>query len=218
MKRREFSAALVRGSLAAGALASGLPIAVAQGAGPVEGKDYVRISPPLPAPTGGKVEVYAFFSYACPHCNMFEPMLEAWARKLPADVVLHHVPVPFLMNAEGFQRMYYALEAMGLVDTLQRKVFAAVHIERINFDKPADMAAFVAKNGGNSAKFLELYNSFSVQTKARQATQMVQASKLDGVPSIGIQGRYMTSPSMAGSPERALAVADYLIQRARTNG
>ena len=86
MKRREFSTALVRGSLAAGALAGGMPLAVAQGGAPVAGKDYVVINPPVATPANGKIEVVEFFWYGCPHCNAFEPMLEAWAKKLSADV------------------------------------------------------------------------------------------------------------------------------------
>ena len=94
--------------------------ASAQG-GFVEGQQFVRIEPAVPTSTQGKIEVLEFFSYACPHCNAFEPLIAPWAKKLPADVVFRRVPVPFLMNAENFQRTYYALEALGLVDAMQRR-------------------------------------------------------------------------------------------------
>ena len=83
---------------------------------------------------------------------------------------------------------------------MHRKVFAAIHVDRQRLDKPADIAAFMTKNGVDGAKFLDAYNCFSVQTKARQATQLAQAYKIDGVPALGIQGRYFTSASLAGSP------------------
>ena len=217
MKRREFTATL----LAAGAGAAVMgqaTLSQAQGT-PTEGKDYVRLSQPLPAAAGGKIEVAEFFWYGCPHCNDFEPMLDGWAKKLPADVSFRRVPVAFRDEPFGsHQRIYYALEAMGQVDALHRKVFYAIHNDRAKLDKPADIAAFMAKNGLDSAKFLDVFNSFSVQTKARQAKQLSESYKIDGVPAMGIHGRYYTSGSLAGSNDRALAVADFLIQRARKGG
>ena len=213
MKRREFSAVLASGALGAAAL---MNPAQAQGGAPVEGKDYLRLSTPLPAAPGGKIEVVEFFWYGCPHCNAFEPMLDAWTKKLPADVSFRRVPVAFREEPYvAHQRIFYALEEMKLTETMHRRVFAAIHVDHMRLDKPADIAAFMTKNGVDGAKFLEYYNGFSVQTKARQAAQLAQAYKLDGVPAIGIQGRYFTSASMAGSHERALAVTDYLIQQVR---
>lgn len=216
MKRREFSTGLVRGSVAAGALASGLPLAVAQGGTPVAGKDYTVINPPVATPANGKIEVVEFFWYGCPHCNVFEPMIDAWAKKLSADVDFRRVPVAF--REEPFvahQRIYYALEEMGLIDTMHRKVFAAMHVDHQRLDNPKEIAAFMTKNGVDAAKFMSFYNGFSVQTKARQAAQLAQAYKIDGVPALGVAGRYLTSATLTGSPQRSLAVTDYLIQKTR---
>lgn len=192
--------------------------AVAQDA-PREGRDFRLVKPqqPTEAPAG-KVEVIEFFWYGCPHCNAFEPALEAWQKKLPADVAFRRIPVAF--REEPFtthQRLFFAIETMGLVDTLHRKVFNAVHLDRARLDKLPELVEFMNKNGVDGAKFSEVYNSFSVQTKARQAKQLAEAYRIDGVPAIGIQGRYYTSGSMAGSGERSLAVADYLLNRVRKN-
>ena len=209
MKRRDFSSTLFGAALAGSAMPS-----LAQGA-PTEGKDYVRLAQPQPVPPG-KIEVIEFFWYGCPHCHAFEPALDAWSKKLPADVVFRRVPVAF--REEPFaahQKIYYTLDALGQVDALHRKVFHAIHNQRQRLDKQADIAAFVTANGGDAARFNELYTSFAIQTKTMQARKLADAYKIDGVPSIGIHGRYFTSPTMAGSPERALAVADYLIQHTR---
>ena len=214
MKRREFSFSLLGVGAGVAALGWAAP-GFAQGV-PVEGTHYVRLSQPVPAGPAGKIEVIEFFWYGCPHCNAFEPTLEPWVRQLPADVAFHRVPVAF--SAEPFvahQRIFYALDSLGLVAAMHRKVFYAIHNDRLRLDKPVDIAAFMTRNGVDAAKFIEAYDSFAVQAKAKQATQQAAAYKIDGVPAIGIQGRYYTSGSLAGTNEKALAVADYLVQRVR---
>jgi protein dithiol oxidoreductase (disulfide-forming) len=208
MKRREFSMQ----AAAAGLCAVWAGTAHAQG-GPIEGTHYTRLSQPAPvsAPPG-KIEVVEFFSYGCPHCYSLEPTLEAWAKRLPNDVVFKRVPVGFNALYETYQRIFYALEAMGQVEKMHVKVFNAVHQQRQRLDKEDDIAAFMTANGIDGAKFIEQYKSFSVQTKVRQAQQLTQS---DGVPALGVQGRFVTSGSQAGSNERALAVTDSLVQGIR---
>jgi len=210
MNRRRFA---IR--LAAAAAAPGLTLAArAQGA-PVEGRDYARLAQPLPMPATGKVEVVEFFGYWCPHCNSFEPTLEAWARKLPADVAFRRVPVAFSAPQEPYAKIYFALEAMGLLEQMHRKVFAAIHVQRQRLDKDSEILAFMTANGVDAGKFSETFKSFTVASKFKQARQLAEAYRIDGVPTLGIHGRFFTSPSLAGGADQALRVADQLIQRAR---
>jgi protein dithiol oxidoreductase (disulfide-forming) len=215
MKRRDFAASLVGAGLGTAALT--LPATAPAQGGPVEGTHYVRLSTPVATVAeAGKIEVIEFFWYGCPHCNAFEPTLEAWVKKLPADVAFRRVPVAF--REEPFvahQHIFYALEAMGQVEAMHRKVFYAIHNDRAQLSKPAEIAAFMSKNGIDGAKFLDTYNSFGVQTKVRQARQLAEAYKIDGVPALGIQGRYFTSGTLAGNTDRALEVTNFLLQRAR---
>ena len=212
MKRRSFNI-----TLAAMGAASVLPVA-AQG-GPVEGVHFLKLSEVAPVSVpAGKIEVVEFFWYGCPHCNALEPALEAWIKRLPADVVFRRVPVAFSATHEAHQRMFYALEAMGQLEALHRKIFAAIHTQRQRLDREADQEAFVAANGVDAAKFAELGKSFSVQTRMRQAKQLSMAYKIDGVPALGVQGRFYTAGSLAGDNMRALAVADFLIERVRKGG
>ena len=212
MKRRQFSASL----LGTGAAAFGWAGAAHAQGGPIEGTHYVRLSQPVSAGPAGKIEVIEFFWYGCPHCNAFEPALDAWSKKLPADVSFHRVPVAF--SNEPFvahQRIFYALDSLGLLGAMHRKVFYAIHNDRSRLDKPADISAFMARNGVDAAKFMDAFDSFAVQAKAKQATLQAAAYKIDGVPALGLQGRYYTSGSLAGTNDKALAVADFLIQRIR---
>jgi len=213
MNRRRFSASLLAAAAASALAASGRAFAQA----PVEGKDFVVVETPQPPGVpAGKVEVLEFFSYACPHCSAFEPTIEAWEKQQPPEVVLRRVPVPFLMNAYNFMHTYYALETMGAVQAMQLKIFRAIHIERKRLEKPEDIAAFVAANGGDATKFMAAFKSFSVNTSVVRAKKMMADFKVDSVPTLIVQGRWMTSPSQAGTAERALAVVDQLVQRVRS--
>lgn len=208
MRRRHFAISL------AGAAAS-LPFpALAQGV-PAEGRDYARLAQPVAMPATGKVEVIEFFGYWCPHCNSFEPSIEAWSRKLPADVAFHRVPVAFSAPQEPYSKIYLALEAMGQLETMHRKVFAAIHVQHQRLEKESEILALMKANGIDGVKFMETFKGFTVASKFKQARQLAEAYRIDGVPTLGVHGRYFTSPSLAGGPEQALRVTDYLIQRAR---
>ena len=214
MDRRDFSAAAAT-VLGAGAL--GLPGLAGAQRLPQEGKEYRKLDKAAPVDAGnGKIEVVEFFWYACPHCNAFEPKLVAWSKKLPPDVVLRRVPVSFRDDFVPQQRLYYVLEAMNKVDEIHPKVFHEIHgPTRAMLNREELILEFAQKNGLDKAKFQELYNSFSVSTKARRAKQLQDQYEVDGVPAIGIAGRYYTDGTLAGNMDRALQVVDYLVAEAR---
>jgi thiol:disulfide interchange protein DsbA len=212
MKRRDFTQQL------AGA---GLGLAMAGNAraqpAPAEGKDFVKLSTPVPvmqlaAPK--KVEVIEFFWYGCPHCFAFEPFIEPWAKQLPPDVFFHPLPFAFIGPVEH-QKLFYALEEIGQREALHRKLFNAIHVQNKRLNTEAEITAFVTANGVDGAKFAEAWKSFAVNTKLSRGKQLASGYKIDGVPALGVQGRFYTSATLAGTHERSLQVADYLIQRAR---
>jgi thiol:disulfide interchange protein DsbA len=210
LKRRHFSA------LAAASLGLALRAAHAQGGAPVDGQDYRRIATPVPvSPPPGTVDVVEFFSFACPHCFEFEPVLEAWLKRKPAGIRLRRAPVRFLQNYVNFQPMYFALEAMDLVDSMQQKVFNAVHREHQRLDQPEAIAAFMTKNGVDAVRFMALFNSFGVRTKVQQANALMDACGVEGVPGLVVQGRFLTSPLIAKGEEKAIAVVEYLAAQVR---
>lgn len=217
MQRREFSQAAL--AAASASTLAALPLGVqAQGKPPASGKDYLLLSKPAPSEApAGQIEVVEFFWYSCPHCNEFEPQLEAWAAKAPKDVSLRRVPVSFRPDFEPQQRLYFVLEALGKVAALHKKVFYAIHVEKQTLNTADLVAAWAQKQGIDKAKFTELYNSFPVNMKARKATQLQEAFMVDGVPALGVDGRYYTSGSLAGTMARALTVTDHLLTLARSS-
>ncbi|MBV8501031.1 MAG: thiol:disulfide interchange protein DsbA/DsbL [Paucibacter sp.] len=200
------------------ALAAGSPLALAQGT-PQEGVDYRRLSQPLATSTPGKIELIEFFWYGCPHCFVFDPALKQWLSALPADVSFRRVHVGFGALHRLHQRFFYALEALGLEDTLHDRVFKAFHVDNENVDSDNALQALAIKLGVDGAKFRQAWASFGVQSKCMQATRLSEDFRIDGVPSLGIGGRFLTAPSMAGrrgmSEQQigmaALRVTDYLL-------
>ncbi len=213
MKRREISAGA---ACLVGAAALGWPGQALAQRKMEEGKDYRMLDKrvPVDAPAG-KIEVIEFFWYSCPHCNAFEPKLVSWIKAAPPDIVVRRVPVAFRDDFVPQQRLFYTLEAMGKLDELHHKVFEAVHVRKEPTNREDLILAFAEKNGLDKAKVAEIYNSFAVQTKARRATQLQDAYKVEGVPAIGVGGRFYTDGTMAGTIERALQVTDFLVAEAR---
>lgn len=197
---------------------SGLLIALsAYAQSPVEGTDYIELKPPQSVDTPGKVEVIEFFWYRCPHCYALEPDLEAWVKRLPRDVQFRRIPGILNEDWAVDARIFYALEAIGDSERLHRPLFNAIHQQggvRLRGDAFAKWTAdWLAKQKVDMAKYDAALHSFSVESKVRRAAQMARSYRLDGVPALSVQGRYLV---LASTSQRAmLATTDTLIGETR---
>lgn len=180
-----------------------------------EGFDYRILPTPQPLESKGKVEVIEFFWYGCPHCYDFEPELNAWLKRQPKDVIFRKVPVAFRDDFMPHSQLFYALEAMGKGDALNDKVMYAMHKENKRLMTENEIADWAASQGIDRNTFLATYRSFAVVSKARAARQMADAYRIDGVPTVVMQGRYVTSPSIAGTKAKAISVMEHLEQKIR---
>ena len=210
MKRRLFSTAMLSATAWLGHTSAWAQQAFRSG------KDYITLERPVATEAGtGKIEVLEFFWYSCPHCNQFEPAFEQWAKSAPKDVVVRRVPVAFRDDFVPQQRLYYTLEAMNLVEKMHIRVFTAIHGEKLMLNSDAAVLAWAEKQGIDKTKFEQAYKSFGVATKAKRAVQLQNDFKIEGVPSLGVAGRFYIDGTLAGSMPRALQVADALIAQSR---
>ena len=178
------------------------------------GKEFAPISPAQPTEDAAKIEVLEFFSYGCPHCTDFNPLLTAWVAKLPADVVVKKVPVTFGRAAwANIAKLYYTPEITGDLHRLEADVFKAIHAERQNLFEEKALTEWVVKKGVDPKKFAETFASFGVMSKVKRGDQMAQAYKITGVPALAVDGKYLIGDM--GFNEK-LAVADKLIAKARS--
>jgi len=192
---------------------------------PKDGVEYVTLAQPQPTQaTGKKVEVIEFFMYHCPHCNALEPYFEQWVKKQGDKIALRRVHMPSQGASDPAAHLYLTLEALGKLDQMHAKVFKAVHVDRVRLVKDDAIIDWVSKNGVDRKTFLDAWNSFGVMTKLRRQGQLVEAYKVDGVPTVIIDGKYQTSPAIvAGSMQTSdeaklfpatLQVMDALVARA----
>jgi thiol:disulfide interchange protein DsbA len=204
LARRTFLGAAIGAALAISAPA------IAQTAG----KDYTPISPAQPTDDPAKIEVLEFFSYGCPHCSDFHPVISAWAAKLPGDVVFKRVPVSFGRAAwANAARLYYTLEATGELARLDGEVFKAIHNDRINLFEEKAIFEWIAKKGVDQKKFSEAFNSFGVMSKVKRGDQLAQAYKIQGVPSVAVDGKYLVGGKDFSD---VLAITDKLVAKVRS--
>ena len=164
---------------------------------PKSGVEYVTLAQPQPVQaTGKKVEVIEFFMYHCPHCNALEPQLEQWVKKQGDNIQFKRIHLPFSGANDPEAHLYLTLEALGKAEEFQPKVFKAWHVDHLRLNTDAAIIDWVTKNGIDRKKFLDTWNSFGVTTKLRRLPQITSDYKVDGVPTMIIDGKYQTSPSI----------------------
>jgi protein dithiol oxidoreductase (disulfide-forming) len=221
LPRRLFCTALL-------GLAAGLAGVSASAADPQQGAQYLVLPSQQPTDTGKKIEVIEFFAYYCPHCYAFEPALEAWVKKQGDDIVFKRVHIQGGAGVLPQQRLFYTLDAMGLLNQYHQKVFDAMHEQHLRLSSDEQVFDWAAQNGIDRAKFIDTYRSFGIQARLRRAGTMMDAYGVDRWPLVVVDGRYVTSPSHAGAgaPEgttevqqqqQALQVMDFLVAKAKAD-
>lgn len=180
------------------------------------GQPFQTLATKVPTEVAGKIEVIEFFSYGCPHCHDFEPLLNNWTKTLPADVNFIKVPITFNRPEwTNLARIYYTLDAMGEASKLGPAVFAAIHEQKRQLQKE-DVLLEWAGSVTDSKRFSDAWKSFGVQSRVQRSNQIAAAYRVSGVPMMAVDGRFMVSASTAGSHEGMLKTVNELVARARS--
>lgn len=198
-------------------LLAGLSSGAVWAGSPQMGEQFDQVAQPISTDQPAKIEVMEIFWYGCPHCYHMEQPLEAWVKKLPSDVYFKRMPA--LPNASWapMAKAYFAMQELGVLDKLHSQLFDAIHKSKAL--NPADEAAaidWITKQGGlDKIKVEKAFKSFATNMQMNKAMQVFRASGATGVPSLIIDGKYITGSSMAGGNDAALQTADYIIQNVR---
>jgi thiol:disulfide interchange protein DsbA len=178
-----------------------------------EGVHYERVNPPQPVSTGDKIEVLEVFWYGCPHCYRFEPFVERWLARKPANAEFVRLPGVLNPNWEPAARAFYTAELLGVFDKIHMPLFNAIHQQQRPLDTEAQLMEFFAEHGVSKDDFKKTYNSFAVETKVRRAQAMQARYGIDGVPAVIVNGKYRVSARTAGGNPQMLKVIDYLVAK-----
>ncbi|MBB1127275.1 thiol:disulfide interchange protein DsbA/DsbL [Thiospirillum jenense] len=183
----------------------------------VEGRDWERVKSLQSIADTNKIEVLEFFSYGCPHCGHFNPLLIEWAEKLPTDVTFQRIPVTFGRAAwEMLARLYFALNYTGDLKRLDQMVFDAVTRDHTNLYSEKSILKWLEAQKVDTTAFASVLNSFEVAAQLARAAELNDRYQIDAVPRLIIDGRYVVIGREAKSLNDLLKIADDLLALVRT--
>jgi protein dithiol oxidoreductase (disulfide-forming) len=194
-------------------LAAACVSAIAQSL-PVAGRDYIVLDPSRTPAPGTAIEVIEFFYYGCPVCYESQPYIARWLERAGDGVTLRRVPAASFAGAEDFALTYYALEATGHLAQFHGAVYENHHFDDLRLSEEKNLLAWLARNGVDAERFREVRNSAETRARLAESRRMFEDYNVRGVPSIAIDGRYLTSARLAGSVKEMMEVVAYLVGRA----
>jgi protein dithiol oxidoreductase (disulfide-forming) len=179
------------------------------------GREFNRLDPPRPVATGSRIELIEFFYYGCPVCYETQPLLSRWLVTAPDYVEIRRVPAMSSENWEPFAKLYYALEALEQIGRLHWPIYDNIHFEDVALNDEKVMADWVSRNGVERQKFIDAYDSPAIRAKVKAARELIKVYDVRSVPTFVIDGKYLTSASLAGGTRQVIQVLDELVKRAR---
>jgi thiol:disulfide interchange protein DsbA len=181
---------------------------------PQQGVNYKLLTPAQPTNVApGKVEVVEVFWYACGHCYLLEPKLEAWSRNgKPANAELVRLPATWNNILKTHARVFYTMELLGK-QNLNAEIWREINLKGNRLDTPAAIETFFTSRGVSKADFQKAFASFAVDSKIMKAEDLNRRYKITGTPTVIVNGKYVTDISMAGSEDRLFEVINALVAK-----
>ena len=183
----------------------------------IAGEHYVVLDTPVATRDSSKIEVVGMFSYGCPHCYEFEPLMQGWSRRQGSDVDFWSFPAVWNEPMKLFAQAFYTAQELDVTDKIHLPLFTAVVIKQETIHDEYDMAEFFVSHGVDRKTFTEVFNSMVVESQVKQAEERVRKYKPAGAPEIIVNGKYRIDRMRAGGQTEMLLVVDFLIAKERAN-
>ena len=162
-----------------------------------------------------QIIIYEFFWYGCPHCFNLEPTMDRIEADLDKDAKVVKVPVALRDSWLPHAKLYYSLSQMDVIDNIHNLIFEEIHIENNRLDNEDVMAQFLGKNGVDTKDFSEKYNSYGTEARIKKASNLARKYQINSVPTIVVNGKYLTSGSFVSSYDELYSVVNLLVERER---
>ena len=162
-----------------------------------------------------QIIIYEFFWYGCPHCFNLEPTMDRIEADLDKDAKVVKVPVALRDSWLPHAKLYYSLSQMDMIDNIHNLIFEEIHIENNRLDNEEVMAQFLGKNGIDTKEFSEKYNSYGTEARIKKASNLARKYQINSVPTIVVNGKYLTSGSFVSSYDELYSVVNLLVERER---
>jgi thiol:disulfide interchange protein DsbA len=180
-------------------------------AGYRSGVHYLRLSPTQPTSSSpDQVEVAEFFWYGCIHCYNLEPYLAQWLTTKPDYVNFIRVPVVWNELARLHGQAFYAAATLGKVEEIHTPFFREIHVNGNLLQSEDALAEFFARFNVDEAALKTALGSFSVHTNVQRADELTRRYRVDGTPTVVINGKYVTGASKAGGHEQLIKLVETL--------
>lgn len=161
--------------------------------------------------------IYEFFWYGCPHCYNLEPTMDRIEADLEKDTKVVKLPVALRDSWIPHAKLYYALKQMDKIDQVHNLIFEEIHLEDNRLNTEQQMIDFLGKHGIDTKKFIEKYNSFGTEARIKKASNLAKKYQIDSVPTIIINGKFLTSGSYVSSYDELYSVVNLLVERERND-
>lgn len=178
-----------------------------------EGVDYTALKQPIQTSDPSMIEVREFFWFGCPHCFKLESFAQAFAKDLPEGVVFMQTPAPLNKSWMNHAHAFYVMEALGKTEEMVPALFNQLHVAKNKIFTQEQLAAFFEKYDVPTSDFNKLFQSFSVRTKVRQAEAFARAARLNGVPAMVVNGKYVVGTRQAKGFPRMMQIVNFLIEK-----
>ena len=179
------------------------------------GREYTVIDPPRPVATGSRIEVLELFYYGCPVCYEFQPLFSRWLNTAPEYVALQRIPVVGNESQDIFAKLFHSLEAVGQIGRLHWPIYDNHHFDGVKLNEEEVLFDWVTRNGVNREQFMAAYNSDEIKKRLVDTDELMKTLNIRGVPTIVVDGKYLTSARLAGGTRRLSQVVDLLVKQAR---
>ncbi len=198
-------------------LAAACGAAFAQAGVPNVGREYRVLNPPRPVTTGPRIEVIEFFYYGCPVCYEAQPHIARWLMTTGSDVVLRRIPATTAESGEAFALTFYALESAGLLARLHWPLYDNHHFDDMRLHEEKNLLAWLGRSGVDAERFRALRNSADVKARVAAGQKVFELYDVRGVPTFAVDGKYITSATMARGVPQLMKVVEHLVGLARTD-